>query len=121
MKSRLMSGAMLVVLLSAAVAFAEDEKPWKVNTIAWLSKLAPLTVENCDATDEAGMKEYTEVITGTEIKFDMVPIKGGKFMMGATAEEIEKYGVEKDEYLAVDNQAELPQHEVEVAPFWMGK
>ena len=39
MKSRLMSGAVLVVLLSAAVAFAEDEKPWKVNTIEWLSTL----------------------------------------------------------------------------------
>ena len=121
MKSRLMSGAVLVVLLSAAVAFAEDEKPWKVNTIDWLSTLTPAAVENCDAADEAGMKEYTEVITGTEIKFDMVPIKGGKFMMGATEDEIEKYGVEKDDYLSVDNQAELPQHEVEVAPFWMGK
>ena len=54
------------------------------------------------------MKTYTQAIPGTEIKFDMVPIPGGTFEMGAPSGEA-KHG--KDEE---------PQHTVQIEPFWMG-
>ena len=54
------------------------------------------------------MKAYSEAIPGTELKFDLVPIPGGTFEMGAPAGEA-KHG--KDEE---------PQHPVQIEPFWMG-
>jgi len=61
------------------------------------------------AETAAEMKPYTESIPGVDVKFDMVPIPGGKFMMGSP--ETEK-GRGKDEG---------PQHEVEIKPLWVGK
>ncbi len=66
-------------------------------------------VENSKEKTEAEMQPYAATIAGTEVKFDMVPIKGGKFKMGSP-----------------DNEAgrgadEGPQKEVAVEPFWMGK
>ncbi|HTU24947.1 MAG TPA: SUMF1/EgtB/PvdO family nonheme iron enzyme [Pirellulales bacterium] len=55
------------------------------------------------------MRPYTEVIANTTVHFDLVPIPGGKFSMGSPADEP---GHRADE---------SPRHEVEVAPFWMGK
>lgn len=52
---------------------------------------------------------YTETIPGTDIKFEMVPIKGGEFTMGSPASEP---GRDPDEG---------PLHQVKVDPFWMGK
>ena len=60
------------------------------------------------ATTEAKMKPYTQEIPGTELKFDLVPIPGGEFVMGSPDDE---EGREKDEG---------PQHPVKIAPFWMG-
>ncbi len=57
----------------------------------------------------AEMKPYTNNIAGSEVSYDMVPIPGGKFKMGSPANEAGR----KDD--------EGPVHEVEVAPFWMGK
>ena len=70
---------------------------------------APLVVPNSDATTEAEMKPYAEVIEHSEAKIDMLPIPGGKFWMGSPAAEPGR---------AAD---EGPQHEVEVGPFWMAK
>jgi formylglycine-generating enzyme required for sulfatase activity len=61
------------------------------------------------AETAAEMKPYTETIPGTDVKFDMVPIPGGKFMMGSPESEA---GRGKDEG---------PQHEVEIKPLWVGK
>jgi formylglycine-generating enzyme required for sulfatase activity len=55
------------------------------------------------------MKPYTETIPGTDIKFDMVPIPGGTFLMGSPPSEPER------------GDDEGPQHPVTIAPFWMGK
>ena len=54
------------------------------------------------------MKAYTQTIPGTDVKFDMVPIPGGTFEMGAPRGE-NKHG--KDEE---------PRHTVVIDPFWMG-
>jgi formylglycine-generating enzyme required for sulfatase activity len=53
------------------------------------------------------LKPYKETLPGTDISFDMVPIPGGKFMMGSPSGEADR----KDD--------EGPQIEVEVEPFYM--
>jgi formylglycine-generating enzyme required for sulfatase activity len=54
-------------------------------------------------------KSYTETIPGSEIKFDMIAIPGGTFLMGSP---------ETEKGRALD---EGPQHPVAVRPFWIGK
>src|SRR4249919_2888183 len=61
------------------------------------------------AKTEAEMKPYTQKIANTEVTFDMVPIRGGEFLMGSPGNE---------EGRADD---EGPQHKVKIEPFWMGK
>ncbi len=55
------------------------------------------------------MKPYTETIPGTDIKFDMVPIPGGTFVMGSSPDDPNHL------------EDELPRHPVTLKPFWMGK
>ncbi len=54
-------------------------------------------------------KGFTQAIPDTDVKFDMVPIPGGTFLMGSPATE---KGRSADEG---------PQHPVQIMPFWMGK
>lgn len=60
-----------------------------------------------DAKTAAEMKPYTEQLSGTDIKFDLVPIPGGEFLMGSPETEQSR------------NEDEGPQHKVKVEPFWM--
>lgn len=55
------------------------------------------------------MKEYTGTIPKTGVKYDMVPIPGGEFLMGSPEDESGRFDDEG------------PQHKVKVEPFWMGK
>ncbi|RMG02459.1 MAG: formylglycine-generating enzyme family protein [Planctomycetota bacterium] len=64
---------------------------------------------DAEAKTEAEMKPYAEVIVGTDLKIEMVPIPGGKFLMGSPEDE---EGRKEDEG---------PQHEVIIEPFWMAK
>ncbi len=61
------------------------------------------------APSAAEMKAYVEVVPGTNVKFEMVPIPAGTFMMGSPASE---RGRLPDEG---------PRHKVTLGPFWMGK
>jgi len=63
---------------------------------------APFDVPNATATSEAEMKPYAEVIEHAPQTIEMIPIRGGKFLMGSPASEPSR---RKDEG---------PQHEVEV-------
>src|SRR5262245_5791909 len=54
-------------------------------------------------------KGYTETIPGEKVKFDMVAIPGGTYLMGSP---------EGEKGRAAD---EGPQHPVTVKGFWMGK
>jgi formylglycine-generating enzyme required for sulfatase activity len=76
-----------------------------------LLQAAPPAIEIPDsvAQTEAEMKPYADLVEHTTEKFEMVPIKGGKFVMGSPSGEPGR----KDD--------EGPQHEVEIEPFWMGK
>jgi formylglycine-generating enzyme required for sulfatase activity len=58
--------------------------------------------------DKAGHKNYTETLT-ERVKFEMVAIPGGTYLMGSPSSEP---GRTADEG---------PQHPVTVRPFWMGK
>ncbi len=73
------------------------------------SQRVALPVPNSDAKTEGEMKDYTELIEHTDAKIEMVPIKGGEFLMGSPDDEKGR----KDD--------EGPQHKVKVPPFWMGK
>ena len=58
---------------------------------------------------EGDMKLYTNMIPGSDVKYVMVPIPGGEFVMGSPDSE-------------PDRQAdEGPQHKVKISPFWMGQ
>ncbi len=52
---------------------------------------------------------YVEVIPGSKVRFEMVPIPGGTYLMGSPATE---KGRKADEG---------PQHPVTILPLWMGK
>ncbi len=69
------------------------------------ARITELTKEK-EATE---MKPYATEIPGTDVTFEMLPIPGGKFKMGSPENE---KGRKPDEG---------PQHEVEIAPFWMEK
>jgi formylglycine-generating enzyme required for sulfatase activity len=84
--------------LLAVCGFAEDAK-----------HPAPLAVANSAATTEAEMKPYAELVEHTAEKIEMVPIRGGKFLMGSPDSEKGR------------GDDEGPQHEVQIDPFWMSK
>jgi formylglycine-generating enzyme required for sulfatase activity len=67
---------------------------------------ATTTVPHVDPLTQKG---FSQAIPGTEVKFDMVPIPGGTFVMGSPPTE---KGRSADEG---------PQHPVRIEPFWMGK
>src|SRR4051794_35657656 len=54
-------------------------------------------------------KTYTETIPGSAVRFEMIAIPGGTFLMGSS--------------LLEDGRAddEWPRHRVVIRPFWMGK
>jgi formylglycine-generating enzyme required for sulfatase activity len=52
---------------------------------------------------------YTQELSGTDLKFDMLAIPGGEFMMGSPQNE------------ALRRADEGPQHKVKISPFWIGK
>ena len=76
-------------------------------TTQWLPK--PIEVENALADSADQMKPYAEVIPGSEVAFEMVPIPGGTFTMGSPESEADR------------GEDEGPQHKVQIDPFWMGK
>jgi formylglycine-generating enzyme required for sulfatase activity len=82
---------------------------WPLSGLLAQEKVPVLEIADAVAESAAQMKPYTEKIEHTEAKIEMLPIPGGKFLMGSP--ESEK-GRKADEG---------PQHEVEISPFWMSK
>jgi formylglycine-generating enzyme required for sulfatase activity len=79
-----------------------------VNAALGADHPAPIVIPESEAKTEAEMKPYAEVIEHTDARIPMLPIKGGRFLMGSPSE--------KGRY-----PDEGPQHEVEISPFWMAK
>ena len=91
---------------------AEEETDDAIDYVAtpaveWM--LEPYPVEGADAADADSMEDYTEVIPGTEVTFEMVAIPGGTFVMGSPEDEADRHDDEG------------PQFQVELEPFWMGR
>lgn len=72
-------------------------------------EIPKLKVANSEASTPSEMKSYKEIIEHTEATIEMLPIAGGKFMMGSPESE------------PGHTPAEEPLHEVELSPFWMAK
>jgi formylglycine-generating enzyme required for sulfatase activity len=70
---------------------------------------AQAPVKNTSNTQNEIPKTYTQTIPGTQISFDMIGIPGGEFTMGSPSNDLHR---KKDE---------VPQHQVKIDPFWMGK
>src|ERR1043166_7037864 len=80
-----------------------------VALAAMLNEPAPAQVpDKLPVVEKATHQAYTEKIND-EIKFVMVPIPGGSFLMGSPDGEKSR-GAD-----------EGPQHPVQIKPFWMGK
>ncbi|SFI18514.1 formylglycine-generating enzyme family protein [Planctomicrobium piriforme] len=62
-----------------------------------------------EAKTAAAMKPYVQQIRDTDVKFEMLPIPGGEFVMGSPDDEADR------------NEDEGPQHKVKIDPFWIGK
>lgn len=92
---------------AAAAPGASAPEITDIPAVNWMPK--PLAVPNADAKAEGEMKPYTESLGAADVKFDMVPIKGGKFKLGSPTNEEGR------------NPDEGPQVEVAIEPFWMGK
>ena len=69
----------------------------------------PVPAENATADTPEAMRAYRETIGGTGVGFELVPIPGGRFLLGSPASEAHR------------NEDEGPQVEVEIAPFWMAR
>ncbi len=89
---------------AAPTAAATDEEKLPVYP-----KTEPVANPNSVAANEAEMKPYAEALEHTDVAIEMVPIKGGKFLMGSAETEPDR------------GEDEGPQHEVTVGPFWIGK
>jgi formylglycine-generating enzyme required for sulfatase activity len=98
-------------LAVAVFVFATSVLLWSVRNLPGTHRSAPAFTLSSElvpvATEE--MKLYTETIPGTDVKFEMVPIPGGTFVMGSPDTE-PKHSAD-----------EGPQHKVTVHPYWMEK
>ncbi len=74
-----------------------------------ITMLVPTSAQEPAPASAADMKPYVETISGTDLKFELVPIPGGEFLMGSPDDEENR------------GEDESPQHPVKIAPFWMGK
>ena len=101
------AGFVVMTLLTGNMVSAQDIKLNPIHFPGTEFLYSPIAVADSDAATAAEMKPYTEIIPGTNVTFKMVPIPGGKFLMGSPADEADR---EEDEG---------PQVEVEIAPFWM--
>jgi len=98
----------VVALLTGTMVSAQDDaklNPIHTPGIEFLKNTIP--VADSEAKTAAEMKPYTETITGSNVTFKMVPIPGGKFLIGSPDNEADR------------EENEGPQVEVEIAPFWM--
>jgi len=83
--------------------------PDNPDTIDLAKKIREKIVATTKVTEAKDMVAYTETITGTGAKFDLVPIPGGTFKIGSPETEKNRKATEG------------PQQEVKISPFWMGK
>jgi formylglycine-generating enzyme required for sulfatase activity len=101
----------LFVYLTVSASAESPAAKERMNNPIFKSSLeflkTPVPCPDSAAVAENEMKPYVETIPGTKVQFKLIPIRGGKFLMGSHEDE---EGHQADE---------KPQHEVEVKPFWI--
>ncbi len=112
-------------LCAAEIRLAKESTFDPVLTVTVKWKPEPTENPGSVAKTEKEMKLYTERLND-KVAFDMVPIRGGKFMMGSPVREPHRWLKDAKHRETRDNEGnrisdEGPQHEVEIEPFWMGK
>lgn len=102
--------AILCFFLCQQVFAEKESNPIFQSTL----KMLEIPVPNSDAgaDTENDMKPYDETIPGTDQKFKMIPIPGGKFVLGG------KRSDERKE-TEVEIGKETPTFEIEIKPFWI--
>jgi formylglycine-generating enzyme required for sulfatase activity len=99
MRTPLLPGLACVAILLSAVAFAPPLP----------APGAPAPPETEPHVEPLQHKGYTETLPGSEVRFDMVAVPGGTFLMGSPTKEDDR------------GEDEGPPHPFKVRPFWMGK
>jgi formylglycine-generating enzyme required for sulfatase activity len=94
------------VTLTARKKEAAVDRAGEAKLVAEIAKRIAANSKEKTASE---MKAFATTIPGSEVSYEMLPIPAGKFKMGSPANEL---GHKPDEE---------PQHEVEIAAFWMGK
>jgi formylglycine-generating enzyme required for sulfatase activity len=82
-----------------------DVTTWDETDVA----IHRLILANLTITDPVDMQAYTNTIPGTKVSYSMVPIPGGKFVMGSPETEENR------------REDEGPPVQVRIEPFWMGQ
>lgn len=104
----LSAGLLLLVFTASQLSYAEQADDEGASEI--IGVVAEKPSEGLFVKIESGyMVPYSAIVPGTDVSFDMVPIPGGRFLLGSPDSEEER------------SENEGPQIEVEIAPFWMGK
>ena len=85
-----------------------DDAPAGVD-MELLTQIHAKIIASTKEREESDMRRYTEVIPGTKVRFDMIPIPSGRFLMGSPPQEAHRKADEG------------PQVEIQISPFWMGK
>ena len=104
---RLLLTGLILALFAAHPVSAQDVFLNPIHTPGMEFLKDPTPIADSEAATQAEMKPYVETITGTDITFKMVPVPGGKFLMGSPAGEKGR------------EDHEGPQVEAEIAPFWI--
>jgi formylglycine-generating enzyme required for sulfatase activity len=87
----------------------QASKPRPIHLLTLALALGAGPAASAQDVPKPELKAYTETIAGTELKFEMLPIPGGTFLMGSPASEAKR------------KPDEGPQVQVKIAQFWMGK
>ena len=89
------------------------KKTFRLAAFALLAVFTTLSLAACgsddDDDDKGGSKLEAQTFTVGGVTFRMMPVEGGKFLMGAGDDDVEAKASEK------------PQHEVELTSFYMGE
>ncbi len=92
---------------SLGAVAAEDEAV--ADNLELVMRMREVIVANSPEKSAGEMERYENTIPTTGVKYSMVPIPGGEFLMGSPP----------DEEGRLDDEG--PQHQVSIEPFWMGE
>src|SRR5919106_1756552 len=80
-----------VTAVAACLGFAaQGSDSTEANDIETVKEIHKFILSKSEAKTESEMKAYTNTIPGTSVKYSLVPIPGGQFVMGSPDNEPER-------------------------------